>query len=71
MIHLTGVGAQVRGDVMATRTIGAQAGESTPRWYSAGYPGSPTCNRGYLLATVRTGLIALVLLVLLVTIATI
>ena len=35
-------------------------GPATP-----GYSGSPTCNRSYLLAGVRAGLIALVLLVIL------
>jgi hypothetical protein len=38
--------------------IGPQSAKPSSRWYSS----SPTCNRSYLLAGVRAGLIALVLL---------
>lgn len=57
------------GDLMATHPVGPGAAGPTPRWYPAPYPGSATCNRAYLLAAVRAGLIALVLLMFLIAIA--
>jgi hypothetical protein len=46
---------------MATQPIGPQSAASSSHWYS----GSSTCNRAYLLAGLRAGLIALVLLTIL------
>ncbi|MGH3562382.1 MAG: hypothetical protein ACRDTN_11435 [Mycobacterium sp.] len=46
---------------MTTHPIGPQSAASSSRWY----PGSSTCNRAYLLAGVRAGLIALLLLTIL------
>jgi hypothetical protein len=46
---------------MTTQPIGPQSARSSPRWYTT----SPTCNRSYLLAGLRAGLIALVLLAIL------
>lgn len=46
---------------MTTQPIGPQSAPSTSHWYRT----SPTCNRSYLLAGVRAGLIALVLLAIL------
>jgi hypothetical protein len=43
---------------MTTQPIGPQPASSSSRWYTD----SPTCNRSYLLAGLRAGLIALVLL---------
>ncbi len=43
---------------MATHPIGPRPAGSSPHWY----PGSAACNRSYLLAGLRAGLIALVLL---------
>ncbi|MGB7867207.1 MAG: hypothetical protein WBM01_02750 [Mycobacterium sp.] len=43
---------------MTTQPIGPQSAGSSSRWYTD----SPTCNRSYLLAGLRAGLIALVLL---------
>ncbi|WP_197495291.1 hypothetical protein [Mycobacterium kyorinense] len=43
---------------MTTQPIGPQPAASSSHWYT----GSPACNRSYLLAGVRAGLIALVLL---------
>ncbi|MGH3636241.1 MAG: hypothetical protein ACRDTS_19565 [Mycobacterium sp.] len=43
---------------MATQPIGPRSGASSSHWHA----GSPACNRSYLLAAVRAGLIALVLL---------
>lgn len=48
---------------MATQPIGPGSAASVP-----GQSGSPTCNRAYLLAGLRAGLIALVLLAILVVI---
>jgi hypothetical protein len=43
---------------MTAHPIGPQSAAPSPDWYR----GSSTCNRSYLLAGVRAGLIALVLL---------
>jgi hypothetical protein len=43
---------------MTTQPFGPRSAASAPQWY----PGSPTCNRSYVVAGVRAGLIALVLL---------
>jgi hypothetical protein len=43
---------------MTTRPIPTQSTRSSSRWYTT----SATCNRSYLLAGLRAGLIALVLL---------
>ncbi|MCV7258897.1 hypothetical protein [Mycobacterium shimoidei] len=43
---------------MTTQPLGPQSAPSSPQWYVT----SPICNRSYLLAGVRAGLIALVLL---------
>jgi hypothetical protein len=43
---------------MTTQPIGPQSARSSSRWYTS----SATCNRAYLLAGLRAGLIALVLL---------
>src|ERR1700744_4764878 len=43
---------------MTTQPIGPQSASSSPHWYKT----SATCNRSYLLAGLRAGLIALVLL---------
>jgi hypothetical protein len=48
-------------DPMTTQPIGPQSAGSTSHWYTS----SPTCNRSYLLAGLRAGLIALVLLAIL------
>ncbi|HET9874187.1 MAG TPA: hypothetical protein VFQ37_00270 [Mycobacterium sp.] len=47
---------------MATQPLGHQSAASSPHWYA----GSSTCNRAYLLAGVRAGLIALALLTILI-----
>lgn len=47
---------------MTTHPIGRRPAAMSPPWYA----GSSTCNRAYLLAAVRAGLIALVLLTFLV-----
>jgi hypothetical protein len=54
--HLTWGGG--RRHPMTTQPIGPQSAGSSSRWYTD----SPTCNRSYLLAGLRAGLIALVLL---------
>lgn len=46
---------------MTTQPIGPQTAGSSSQWYA----NSPTCNRSYLLAGLRAGLIALVLLAIL------
>jgi hypothetical protein len=46
---------------MTTQPIGPQSAGSSPHLY----PSSPMCNRSYLLAGLRAGLIALVLLAIL------
>jgi hypothetical protein len=46
---------------MTTQPIGPQSAGSSSRWYTS----SATCNRSYLVAGLRAGLIALVLLVIL------
>ncbi|MGH3530438.1 MAG: hypothetical protein ACRDSX_00695 [Mycobacterium sp.] len=46
---------------MTTQPIGPQTAGSPSQWYA----NSPTCNRSYLLAGLRAGLIALVLLAIL------
>jgi hypothetical protein len=46
---------------MATQPIGPRSPASSPYWY----PGPPPDDRGYLLAGLRAGLIALVLLAIL------
>ncbi|BCO33637.1 hypothetical protein [Mycobacterium heckeshornense] len=43
---------------MTTQPVGPRSAASSPQWFS----GSPTCNRSYVVAGVRAGLIALVLL---------
>jgi hypothetical protein len=43
---------------MTTQPIGPQSAASSSHWYTS----SATCNRSYLLAGLRAGLIALVLL---------
>lgn len=43
---------------MATQPIGPRAAAQTSHWYRS----SETCNRSYLLALLRAGVIALVLL---------
>ncbi len=43
---------------MTTKPIGSQSAASPSHWYTT----SATCNRSYLLAGLRAGLIALVLL---------
>lgn len=46
---------------MATHPIGQQSAGQPPHWYAP----SSICNRSYLLAAVRAGVIALVLLAIL------
>lgn len=46
---------------MTTQPIGPRPAGSSSNWYLS----SPTCNRSYLLAGLRAGLIALVLLAIL------
>ncbi len=46
---------------MTTQPIGPHSAGSSPQWYA----NSPTCNRSYLVAGLRAGLIALVLLAIL------
>jgi hypothetical protein len=46
---------------MTTQPVGPRSAASSSHWYS----GSPACNRSYLLAGLRAGLIALVLLAIL------
>jgi hypothetical protein len=46
---------------MATHPIGPRSSASSSHWYA----GPPACNRSYLLAGLRAGLIALVLLAIL------
>lgn len=43
---------------MTTQPFGPQSAPSSPHWYG----NSATCNRSYVLAGVRAGLIALILL---------
>jgi hypothetical protein len=47
-----------QGHSMTTQPIGPQSTSSSSHWYTT----SATCNRSYLLAGLRAGLIALVLL---------
>jgi hypothetical protein len=47
---------------MTTQPIGPQSAGSSSHWYA----NSPTCNRSYLLAGLRAGLIATILLAVLV-----
>jgi hypothetical protein len=47
-----------RGHPMTTQPIGPQSTGSPSHWYA----GSPACNRSYLLAGLRAGVIAMVLL---------
>ena len=47
---------------MAAQPMGTQSAGQPPHWYSP----SSVCNRSYLLAALRAGVIALVLLVILV-----
>jgi hypothetical protein len=58
--HLTGGESDVKGGVigMTTQPIRPRSAGSSSRWYAD----SSTCNRSYLLAGLRAGLIALVLL---------
>jgi hypothetical protein len=58
--HLTGgeFGHAGRVQAMTTQPIGPQSAAPSSQWYA----NSPTCNRSYLLAGLRAGLIALVLL---------
>jgi hypothetical protein len=46
---------------MTTQPLGPQSARSSAHWYTT----SATCNRSYLLAGLRAGLIALVLLAIL------
>jgi hypothetical protein len=46
---------------MTTQPIGPQSAESSSYWYAS----SPACNRSYLLAGLRAGLIAMILLAIL------
>ena len=59
--HWGRVGREGRRHPMTTQPIGPQSAGSSSRWYTD----SPTCNRSYLLAGLRAGLIALVLLAIL------
>jgi hypothetical protein len=52
------VGRAGREHLMTTQPIGPPSATSSPHWYTT----SATCNRSYLLAGLRAGLIALVLL---------
>lgn len=57
--HWGRVGYAGWGHPMTTQpSFGPQSAPSSPQWYVT----SPTCNRSYLLAGVRAGLIALILL---------
>jgi hypothetical protein len=57
--HLTGGEfGRAGGHPMTTQPIRPQSAGSSSHWYTT----SPTCNRSYLLAGLRAGLIALVLL---------
>jgi len=56
--HWGTVGQAGREHSMTTQPIGPQSASSSPHWYTT----SATCNRSYLLAGLRAGLIALVLL---------
>jgi hypothetical protein len=56
--HWERVGRGDRGHLMTTQPIRPQPAGSSSRWYTS----SPTCNRSYLLAALRAGLIAMVLL---------
>lgn len=47
---------------MAAQPLGSQSSAQPPHWYAP----SSTCNRSYLLAAMRAGVIALVLLAILV-----
>jgi hypothetical protein len=46
---------------MTTQPIGPQSAGSSSHWYAS----SPACNKSYLLAGLRAGLIAIVLLAIL------
>lgn len=46
---------------MTTQPIGPRSPGSSSHWYAS----SPTCNRSYLLAGLRAGLIAMILLAIL------
>src|SRR5271156_5928430 len=59
--HRGTVGQAGREHLMTTQPIGPQSAQSSSHWYTT----SATCNRSYLLAGLRAGVIALVLLVLL------
>jgi hypothetical protein len=59
--HWGRVGRGGRRHLMTTQPIGPQQAGSSSHWYGS----SPTCNRSYLLAGLRAGLIALVLLAIL------
>jgi hypothetical protein len=59
--HWGRVGRATRSDLVTTQPIGPQPARSSSHWYRS----SSTCNRSYLLAGVRAGLIALVLLAIL------
>lgn len=57
--HFTGqVESAGQGGLMTTQPIGPPPAGAPPHWY----PGAAACNRSYLLAGLRAGLIALVLL---------
>lgn len=63
VIHLTG-GSQDgagQGKLMAAQPIGPSSAGGSAHWYAR----SSTCNRSYLLAAMRAGVIALVLLAIL------
>jgi hypothetical protein len=59
--HWGRVGRAGRGHPMTTQPIGPQSPGSSSHWYVS----SPTCNRSYLLAGLRAGLIAMILLAIL------
>jgi hypothetical protein len=59
--HWGRVGRAARSDLVTTQPIGPHSARSSSHWY----PSSATCNRSYLLAGLRAGLIALVLLAIL------
>lgn len=57
--HFTGGSSGAgQGHAMTTQPVGPRSAASSPQWFS----GSPTCNRSYVVAGVRAGLIALALL---------
>ena len=63
MIHLTGGNhdGAGQGKLMAAQPIGPSSAGASTHWNVP----SPTCNRSYLLAAMRAGVIALVLIAIL------